>query len=223
MTVISHNLKDKIIHNIQNILCIQDPIWTNLNNNLKIKIIHHLCNHLNDNTDNKNLTSLFKIPLKNLRPKKIIQFCEFNKQINTNIFNEFKNKILEYNFEFRKIYNKKNKHYNFNNISKNNYDEILNKYNFIIYDFFLKNINSINCYKLFFNLTEGNHQKILYDFSQEKSHYNDLKINKINYNSNIFNIEFNNNISIQFELYFTSEKITNNVPAKYKINLINII
>lgn len=231
MTVISSNLKDKIINNLQNILCIEDPKWTNINNNLKIKIIHHLCNHINNNTikqiSTPNLISndfIFKIPLKNQRPKKIMQFCEFNKQTNTIIFNEFKNIILEHNYEFRNIYNKKNKCYNFNNISKNNYNDILNKYNYIIYNYLKKNLNIINVYKLFINLTEGNHQKIMFDFSLDNlKSQNQLQINQINYNSNILNIEFNNDIIIEFELYFTSEKITNNIPAKYKISLINII
>ena len=40
----------------------------------------------------------------------------------------------------------------------------------------------------------------------------------------LFNIgiEFDNNIVIKFELYLTSEKITSNIPAKYKIYLTNI-
>ena len=35
-------------------------------------------------------------------------------------------------------------------------------------------------------------------------------------------VEFNNDISIKLELYLTSEKITSNIPAKYKIFLTNI-
>jgi hypothetical protein len=51
---------------------------------------------------------------------------------------------------------------------------------------------------------------------------NKLQIKQINYKEKFLHIEFNNNITIHLELYLTSEKITNNIPAKYKINLVNI-
>jgi hypothetical protein len=52
---------------------------------------------------------------------------------------------------------------------------------------------------------------------------NELKINKINYEEQFLIIEFNNDVQIKLELYFTSEKITSNIPAKYKVFLTNII
>jgi hypothetical protein len=216
MSIIPVYLKHQIIDNLNNILNIKDDAWLNLDNEIKIKIIHNLCNSLNNP---KNIfLSKISVPLKHLRPKKIIQLCGINKQINKVIFNEYQNNLLKINQDFRNIYNSKNKNYSFANLSKINYDILLNNFNYNIYNFLMSNIKIIN-YELFYNNLIGKtHNKIITD----KNNQDKIEIKSINCNEKLFYIEFNNNIILEFELYLTSEKITNNIPAKYKINLINI-
>ena len=47
MSLISLNIKQKIIDSLSNIINLQDESWTNLNTEIKLKIIHNLCNSLN--------------------------------------------------------------------------------------------------------------------------------------------------------------------------------
>lgn len=226
MSLISLNIKQQIIDNLNFILNLQDSTWTNLDNDIKLKVIHNLCNSLNkqsDITDTK-----ISIPLKNLRPKKIIQFCGINKQTNSIIYDDYRKKLIEINKNFRNKYNYSNKNYSFANLSKNKYEELLNNFNYNIYTFLVSNIKIIN-YKLFYyNLIGNNHKKIVcfnnLQYHDPKSNFesNNLIIKQINYKDKFLNIEFNNNVIFELELYLTSEKITNNIPAKYKINLINI-
>jgi hypothetical protein len=222
MSLISLNIKEQIIINLVNILNLQDSTWTNLNTDIKLKIIHNLCNSLGKYSDITDITdflnstnSKLSIPLKNLRPKKIIQFCGINKQSNTIIFNDYKKKLIQINKDFRNNYNSSNKNYCFGNLSKSSYNDILNNFNYNIYIFLTSNINIINSELFYSNLIGTNHKKVICS-------NNNLKIKQINYKDKFLNIEFNNNIIFQLELYLTSEKISNNIPAKYKINLINI-
>lgn len=240
MTLISSNTKTNILTKIDDIVNIEDPEWSNLGIDLKLKIIHNLCNFFKNNINqnlntNKNLNlnnvnnlnintntiilSSINIPLKNQRPKKIIEFCEINKQFNPELFEEFKKNLLSINREFRKTYNSLNKNYCFVNLSGNKYKHIVNNFNLNICIFLNKNINKINPIKLYNNLIAGNQQKII---TNPNCSIHNLKINKITYIDEFLNIEFNNDITIKFELYFTSEKITSNIPAKYKIFLTNI-
>ena len=230
MSLISSNIKEKIINNLNNILNYQDPSWNDLDTEIKIKIIHNLCNLLKNNINNLsneniknniNNTSI-NIPLKNLRPKKLIQLCGINKQTNVLVYDEFRKNIINVNKEFRNNYNSNNNNYCFGNLSKNKYDNLLNNYNYNIYIFLTKNINIINSKYLYNGLIGENQQKIIPNNKTNKISQDNYKIKLINYKDNILNIEFNNNILLQLELYLTSEKITNNIPAKYKINLINI-
>ena len=228
MVLISGGIKDKIINCLNEIINIQDKKWQLLDNNIKIKFIHHLCGVFNkkiqnndiiqfDNNEDNEVDNIIKIPLKNLKPKKIIQLCGINKQSNIQIFDEFKKIFIESNREFRQKYNSKNKHYCFSNISKKNHDELISGINFNLCKFLKKNIDIINSNNLFYNLLGSNSNKII------QLPTDNIKINNINWKGNYFDIEFNNNIVINFELYLTSEKITNNIPAKYKLNLINIL
>ena len=89
-------------------------------------------------------------------------------------------------------------------------NKFLNKYSHLI-----------NVKKFFNNLLYGNQDKIICSNSITENKQK-LKINQINYKDKFLNIEFNNNITIRLELYMTSEKITSNIPVKYKINIINI-
>jgi hypothetical protein len=252
MSLISLNIKQKIVDNLNNILNIQDSTWTNLETEIKLKVIHNLCNTLNKQIDILNTKII--IPLKNLRPKKLIQYCGINKQSNSIIYDDYRKKLIIINKEFRNNYNSSNKNYCFANLSKNKYNLLLNNFNYNIYLFLNSNINNIN-FKLFYsNLIGENYKKVIstnnhefnintlstYNNIPKLNHFNksfeinsdninflnreqlNLKIKQINYKDKFLNIEFNNNIIFELELYLTSEKITNNIPAKYKINLINI-
>ncbi len=236
MTLISSNLKENIIYKINNIINIEDPDWSNLEFDLKIKIIHNFCNYIKNNNnqfqnssiknyiENKQLLQLntsINIPLKNYRPKKIIEMAGINKQTNSILFEEFRKLFINFNKEFRSKYNSQNKNFCFGNLSKKNYDELIHNYNYNVCMFLNKNISSINPTFLYNNLISGNQHKLLITNSDSLNSKN-LKINNINYKNNFFNIEFNNNVSIQLELYLTSVKITSNIPAKYKIYIKNI-
>lgn len=214
MTIIADDTKQKILFYLSEIVNIPDNNWFSLDQEIKLKVIHHLCNGLNSVIPKDNIT----IPLKHLRPKKIIQICGINKKINNDLFSNYKNTILDHNFDFRKTFINK-KHHSYNNMSKDNYHKILNDYNLIIYNFLTENIHNINVKLLYENLLHGNIQKIITNEELNKK----LIISNINQNNNTLSIGFNNGIVINCELYLTSEKITNNVPAKYKISLINTI
>jgi hypothetical protein len=252
MTLISSNIKYNIITKLNDIVNIEDPEWSNLGIDLKLKIVHNLCNfcksmnmsmnmnmsknknkskngnnEINNIIEDKENLSLIDnniimcsmdIPLKNQRPKKIIELCGINKQINSELFNEFRKEQIHINREFRKTYNSKNNSYCFANLSDIKYKTLINNYNSNIYNFINKNSNIIDFTKLYQNLIMGNQQKIITD----NKNLSNLKINKITHIDEFIYIEFNNNIQIKFELYFTSEKITSNIPAKYKIFLTNI-
>jgi len=229
MTLISSNTKSNIIFKLNDIVNIEDPEWSNLGIELKIKVLHNLCNYLktdiNYSSNQSNSPILCRvpqsinIPLKNQRPKKIIELCGINKQSYSELFEEFRKGLVITNKEFRKKYNSKNKNYCFANLPNSNYRMILKNYNGYVYNFINKNIDKIDSIELYNNLMSGNQQKII---TKNNSNINDLKISNINMIDEFLNIEFNNNVSIKLELYLTSEKITSNIPAKYKIFLTNI-
>lgn len=214
MSIISQEFRNKILLSLNEIINFTDSEWIGLDKNIKLKIIHHMCANISESSNQKTFNN---IPLKHYRPKKIIQLCGFNKQSNINLFNKYKSTLLDHNFNFRKNYNKK-KTTSFGNLPTNEYNEILSEYNQKFYNFLLLYRDNINANKLYWNLIQGNEQKII-----NKSSNNQIKISDIRSNNNFLSIEFDNNVTINFELYLTSEKITNNIPAKYKINLINII
>jgi len=222
MLLISSNIKEKIINSLKDIINIEDINWINLDLEIKLKLIHNLCNLLKKNFNNINIdNSSINIPLKNLRPKKFIQYCGINKQMNLEIYNKYLKNIININREFRKKYNSNNKFYCFANLSKNNYDDILNNYNYNFYNFLFKNMNFINSKILYDNLLGNNKNKVINNNSNNK--LNNINIKQITFKEKFLNIEFKNNITFYLELYLTSEKITNNIPAKYKIYLINIL
>jgi hypothetical protein len=214
MSIISPETRNKILLCLNDIMNLKDTEWTILEPNIKLKIIHHMCANIANPT---NIKTFNTIPLKHYRPKKIIQLCGFNKQSNTNLFNKYKLTLLNHNFNFRKNYNKK-KTASYGNMHVNEYNQILQEYNQEFYNFLILHKNNINANKLYWNLIQGNEQKII-----NKSTNEQINILNIKQDNNFLNIEFDNNVTIKFELYLTSEKITNNIPAKYKINLINII
>jgi len=231
MTLLSSNIKTNILTKLDDIVNIEDPNWSSLGIELKLKIIHNLCNFLKKNIDShidihlinqkyqENLISnSTNIPLKNQRAKKIIELGGINKQTNSELFNEFRKELVVMNKDFRKTFNAKNKQYCFGNLSDIKYQSILNNYNKNIFKFLNSNIDKIDTNKLYINLLGSNQQKIV-NLHDNK---NILKINKITHINEFLNIEFNNNVLIKLELFLTSEKITSNIPAKYKISLTNI-
>jgi hypothetical protein len=87
--LISSNIKEKILNYIIDILKIDDPFWSSLDIEIKLKIIHNFCNIIKLNSENINYNvkhlvnnTNIKIPLKNQRPKKIIELSGINKQNN---------------------------------------------------------------------------------------------------------------------------------------------
>lgn len=221
MALLSSNIKTGILTKLDDIINIEDPNWSSLGIDLKLKIVHNLCNYLKNNNElnsNSNNKNSMNIPLKNQRAKKIIELGGINKQTNSELFNEFRKEHVMMNKNFRKSFNSKNKQYCFANLSNTKYQLILNNYNENVYKFLTSNIDKIDTSKLYSNLLGGNQQKII-NLSNGKS---ELKIDKITHINEFINIEFNNNVSINFELFLTSEKITSNIPAKYKISLTNI-
>lgn len=227
MTLLSSNIKTNIMTKLDDIINIEDPNWSSLEIDLKLKIVHNLCNFLKNNIntnthllnqEHQNKMNLINIPLKNQRAKKIIELGGINKQTNSELFNEFRKELVMMNKNFRKTFNAKNKQYCFANLSNTKHQLILNNYNENIYKFLSSNIDKIDTSKLYANLLSGNQQKII----NLPTNVNKLKINKITHINEFLNIEFNNDVSIKLELFLTSEKITSNIPAKYKISLTNI-
>ena len=247
MTLLSLNIKSNILRKLDDIVNIEDPNWSSLGIDLKLKIVHNLCNFLKNNIEshinihliNQNqkkyqihhqkhhqkhpenlIENSINIPLKNQKAKKIIEFGGINKQTNSELFNEFRKELVMINKDFRKTFNSKNKQYCFGNLSCDKYQSILNNYNQNIFKFLNSNIDKIDSNKLYTNLIggSGNQQKLI----NLSANVNKLKINKITHIDKFLNIEFNNDVSIKLELFLTSEKITSNIPAKYKISLTNV-
>lgn len=217
MTLISVTVKENILKSLNNILNMDEPNWMDLELDLRLKILHNMCNVFKPNYNIENIGNL-SIPLKNQRPKKIIELAGINNNSYTDIYCEFKKKLIEINRDFRNSYNSKNKKYCFANIPIIEFEKILTDYNYKIYLFLDKHKNLINSKKFFYNLIGNNNEKIIYIEQKDKN----IKIEKINYKDKFLNFNFNNGVSIQLELYLTSEKITSNIPAKYKIFLKNI-
>lgn len=210
-------LKNTLIDKINDIINLNNDEWNNFNKNIKLKYIHRLCNMI-ETQDNNKLNEL-TIPLKSIKPKKLIQFCGYSKNNNNSIYYDFNQSILNYTFSFRQQYvNIKNKkYYTFSNLPKNEYTLILNDINNIVFCFMNKNKFNIN--NLIKSLTGTNFDKIIFN------------INNINNLNDNYNLILNENIielkyekfKIIFTLKFSTNNITNNIPVKYYINLINLI
>jgi hypothetical protein len=216
MVALEELLKNKITLMINEILLIEDDEWKLLDTKIKLKYIHHLCSCIDNNDKNQNLLS---IPLKSIKPKKLIQLCNFNKQNNKFLYNDFLSNILDFTFDFRKKYINidKRKYYNYSTLPSTEYNDILDKYNFTVYSFLKKNINKINIMNLFTQFTDTNCDKILLA--------NNNTFNKItiDYKNNIITLVFSKSIKIILTLCFHNDSITNNIPVKYQIKLINNI
>jgi len=217
MIQLNLELKNDIINKLEEIISLKnDNSWVNLDTKIKIKLIHNYCNFINENKLSEKLSTndIIKIPLKSIKPRKFIQYTCFNKQNNKKLFNEYLNIIRDYTFNFRNSFLKNNIYYTYNNMPKDVYNNIINLYNKHIYDFLIKNKNSISIDNLYNNLLGNNNEKLIN--SNNKPTILDILENK-----NRLELIFNNNINIILELVITSNKITNNIPVKYIVKLIN--
>ncbi len=218
--ILNDNIKELILTKLDDIINLKDGDWNSLDTNIKIKILHHFCNYLGFDRNNLPLKKInsISVPLKSLKPKKIIEFSTINKNYNSNLFSDFNKQILDYTFEFRKNYILVDKriYYTFNNLPKNDYNTILSKYNNIVCNFIESNKKNINIKKFYDNLVGGNSKKMIIGNNTLK----DFVLKKYN---ECFEIIFDNEIIIKFDLFFYSDKITKNIPVKYNIKIINII
>lgn len=210
--VINDDFKNILLDKLNNIINLNHHDWNKLDKKIKLKYIHRLCNYLeNDNQENiENIT----IPLKSVKPKKLIQYCGYSKQLNKEIYTEFNKLLLNYTFEFRKKYIDipKRKYYTYNNMPKEEHDSILDDLNKIVFYFITKNkFNIENLLKL---LVGSNINKLI--TSNIKNHYS---INSFENNIELITDDY----KILFSLVLTSNQITKNIPAIYHINIINNI
>jgi hypothetical protein len=88
MTLINNNVKKIILNSLENILNISDESWTKLESNIKLKIIHHYCNYFSKKIKDISWDTIY-IPLKSLKPKKLIQLLGFNNNYNKTQFSDF--------------------------------------------------------------------------------------------------------------------------------------
>jgi hypothetical protein len=229
MLQLNSELKEDIINKLKEIISIDQNNWNNLDIKLKVKLIHHYCNFIetsnlnnkslnNKSLNNKSLINDIKIiPLKSIKPKKLVQYSCFNKQYNKKLYNEYLNNIKEVTFNFRNLFTKSKVHHTFNSLPRELYNEILNSYNKTICDFLIKNKNLIITNKLYNNLIGNNDEKII---SNIDINTNNESLEIIERNNKIEFI-FNDNIHIILELFLTSNKITNNIPVKFNVKIIN--
>jgi hypothetical protein len=219
MVLLDDNIKNQIIKNIDNIINIPDNNWNIIDLKMKIKYIHHMCNLFINGKNLDSKKNQLTIPLKSIKPKKLIHFCNFTKLINSDLFKDFCKKILNYTFDFRSKYVKitKRTYFNYKNLPLIEYNTILNEYNQIVYIFLKQNFNNINITNLFNNLTDTNSDKLFNDNIN-------LSINlDINCDNNILTFKFSNDIVITLKLIYSSDMITNNIPVIYQIVLTNYI
>jgi len=218
MGLLDDNIKNQIIKYIDNIINISDIGWNMFDINMKLKFIHHFCNCIYNNNKNINVLT---IPLKSIKPKKLIHFCNFTKSINSNLFQEYSKRSLQYTFDFRSKYVKLSKrtYYNYNNLPMFEYNDILNNYNKLVYSFLKENFDKINIKNLFDYLTKSNSDKLFINKDNQN-----IQINlSIECQNNILIFKFSNNIEITLNLKYSSDMITNNIPLIYQIILANNI
>ena len=213
MVDLSDKTKGLIFDKLQSIVNLEISDWCIINKDIKIKILHNFLSFILFNTFS--FSNTLNIPIKSIKPKKLIMFCNMNKQKNINIFNKYNKEVLAYTHKFREEYKnvKDRVYYTFNDLPNDNYNNILEGYNDIIYNTINENINIIDIKNLYIRLINNNSNKLINDdnlsFAIKKESYNELLI------------KFNDNITVNLSLNFNKNKITNNLPLFYKIKLIN--
>jgi len=192
--------------------------WNIISIENKIKILHNMCkNYICDNHDKGVIFSL-----KSLKPKKLIQYCNFSNLSNKIYYNEFKKNILDYTFEFRSIYvdKKKRTYYTYNNLSSIDYNKIITDYNKIVYNFLIKYQKHINL-DFLYDMLIGNNKDKLITPTGTMSTNNNKEHPCIFIKDDIITIQFNKNIVIVMKLIINSNVITNNLPMLYSITINN--
>jgi hypothetical protein len=213
MVDLSDKTKELIFDKLHSIVNLEISDWCIISKDIKIKILHNFLSFILFNTFSFNNT--LNIPIKSIKPKKLIMFCNMNKQKNINIFNKYNKEILAYTNKFREEYKnvKDRVYYTFNDLPKDNYNNILEGYNDIVYNTINENNSIIDIKNLYIRLINNNSNKLINDnnlsFTIKKENYNELSI------------KFNDNIIVNLLLNFNKNKITNNLPLFYKIKLTN--
>lgn len=201
--------------------------WNIISIENKIKILHNMCKNYICNKNDK--TVIFS--LKSLKPKKLIQYCNFSNLNNKTYYNEFKKNILDYTFEFRSKYvdKKKRIYYTYNNLSSTDYNKIITDYNKIVYNFLIKYQNYVN-FDFLYNMLIGNNKDKL--IAPTPTNINNDKPNtilkvpsnnsqSISINNDVITIQFNKNVLFVMKLIINSNIITNNLPMLYSITVNN--
>jgi hypothetical protein len=190
--------------------------WNIISVENKIKILHNMCKNYICNNHDKGII----FSLKSLKPKKLIQYCNFSNLSNKIYYNEFKKNILDYTFEFRSKYvdKKKRTYYTYNNLSSTDYDKIINDYNKIVYNFLIKYQKHVNFDFLYDALIGNNKDKLIAPITLIS---NNKPIPHISINSDVITIQFNKNTVIVMKLIINSNVITNNLPMLYTITINN--
>jgi len=148
-----------IMSEISKLISMNISDWNIISIENKIKILHNMCKNYICNKNDK--TVIFS--LKSLKPKKLIQYCNFSNLNNKIYYNEFKKNILDYTFEFRSKYvdKKKRVYYTYNNLSSTDYNKIITDYNNIVYNFLIKYQNHVNFDFLYNALIGNNKDKLI--------------------------------------------------------------
>lgn len=219
---ISNDIKKILKNKIIDILNFDDEKWNLLSKKIKLKYIHNLCNQLeNEISENIVENNELTIPLKSIKPTKLIQYCGFSNNLNKELYVQFKKCILDYTFAFRKKYVNliKKIYYSYNNLPKTEYDEILFDLNKIVYEFINK--NNVDIINLLKSLIGSNLDKLFIETNIFDENENIKNYYKVIYDKNNIEIFFHN-IKITLTLIYKNLKITNNISVIYQIKLTNI-
>ena len=213
MVDLSDKTKGLIFDKLQSIVNLDISDWYLISRDIKIKILHNFLSFILFNTFS--FSNVLNIPIKSIKPKKLIMFCNMNKQKNMNIFSKYQKEVLAYTNKFRDRYKncKDRVYYTFNDLPKEDYNNILGEYNDIVYNIINENSGLIDIKNLYIRLINNNSNKVISD--------NDLSFNIKKESYNELLIKFNDNIIVNLSLNFNKNKITNNLPLFYKIKLIN--
>jgi hypothetical protein len=213
MVDLSDKTKGLIYDKLLSIVNLDISDWHMISKDIKIKILHNFLTFILFNTFS--LCNTLNIPIKSIKPKKLIMFCNMNKQKNMNIFSKYQKEALAYTNKFRDKYKncKERIYYTFDELPKEDYNNILGDYNDIVYNTINENIGLIDIKNLYIRLINNNSNKII------SNNYLSLTIKKEGYNELL--IKFNENIIVNLTLTINKNRITNNLPLYYKIKLTN--
>ena len=209
--------------------------WNSFNKKMKLKYIHRICSVV-ENDENINDKGMFEnvilkdileplnIPIKSVKPKKLIQHLGFCKTVFNNEFKIFKQLMLDYTMNYRKIYMPKNNriYYRWSTMDKQEKLQIMNDVNKIVYTF-IKD-KKINIQNFLNSILSTNFEHVIL---KNKLDFLNIDIN-IDEAQLLFYFKYNENqnvspLTLIFKLELTSDNITNNIPVIYRVKLINNI